>query len=247
MNQQPRHAQLMTAERIYTALLRLYPRAHRAEYGALMLQAFKDAYRDAYTTDGRIGIAFWLDALADVVTSAAREQWATLQGVPLMYRIEKHPGVFTGLALGGLATIAVVWTNVLFPNNESDSEYRALYLLVYAALFVVLIGVGLLASRRSNRIRSGARAGVIAALLGGGITLAAFFAVDNLFLSVVSQQVDKLQSFHQSSFATMREYINIDLLTSVLIALPILGAMGALGGTLGAAARPIARRLSLAK
>jgi hypothetical protein len=48
-------------------------------------------------------------------------------------------------------------------------------------------------------------------LLGAGIALAAFFAVYNLFLGIVSQQVDKIQGFHQSTFSTMRDYINANL------------------------------------
>lgn len=104
--------------------------------------------------------------------------------------------------------------------------------------------IGYLTSRRTNQMRSGTWAGAIAALLGGWIALGTFFVVDNLFLSVVSQQVDKLQGFHQSPFATMREYVNVDLLTVVLIALPILGAAGAVGGTLGVTVRKLIRGAS---
>lgn len=104
----------------------------------------------------------------------------------------------------------------------------------YASLFLVFVGIGLLASRHTNRIRSGAWAGAIAALLGGGIALGTFFVVDNLFLNIVSQQVDKLQGFHQSTFPTMRAYVNVGLLAAVLIGLPVLCGAGAVGGSLGA-------------
>lgn len=38
-----------------------------------MLQAFRDSYRDARTTNGTVGARFWLDAIDDALTSLGRE------------------------------------------------------------------------------------------------------------------------------------------------------------------------------
>lgn len=68
-----------TAERLYVWLLRLYPRAHRQAYGPLMRQAFRDSYRDALATDGKVGPRFWLGVVNDEARSVAREQGAALR------------------------------------------------------------------------------------------------------------------------------------------------------------------------
>ena len=74
-----------------------------------------------------------------------------------------------------------------------------------------------------GRVLTRTSAGVIAALLGAGIALGTFFLVDNLFLGVVSQQVDKLQGFYHSALPTMRAEDDRELLSVVLCALPLLG------------------------
>lgn len=133
------------AERLYVLLLNLYPRTHRQEYGSLMLQAFKDHYHETREVQGRVGITFWLDVVADETKSVLREQLSSIQGGITMQRVWKQQGVLFGLLLGVLAILTIVWTNVLFPNFESDSEYETTYAITYLFLFFVL--VGFLASR----------------------------------------------------------------------------------------------------
>jgi len=67
-----------TAERLYALWLHLYPRAHRRDFGPLMLQTFVDSYRDAMATQGRVGARFWLDVIRDEATSLVREHQAAL-------------------------------------------------------------------------------------------------------------------------------------------------------------------------
>ena len=59
----------MTAERLYSALLRLYPPAFRREFGEAMVEAFREAYRD----NRRLRGYFWLSIIVDLVRSASRE------------------------------------------------------------------------------------------------------------------------------------------------------------------------------
>jgi hypothetical protein len=238
MNHNRRETPQTAAERVYGLLLRLYPAGHRREYGRLMLQAFRDNYYDRSASQPPVG--FWLEVLADVIKSAWSEHWSAFEGGHRLNAIHRHIGVFAGLSLGALSLVLIVWTNVVFPRTESDNEYRTVYLLGYASLLLVFAVIGFWGSRSTNRVLSGTRAGAIAALLGAGIALAAFIAVDNLFLGVVGQQADKIQGFHQSTFPTMRDYVNADLLSAVLIALPVVGAAGAVCGTLGAAVRRLA-------
>jgi hypothetical protein len=203
-----------------------------------MVQTFRDQVRDALASSGFLGIGFWLAVLADVVHSAWSERRSTGEGRLRMNWIGQHFGIFAGLLLGGLAIVVIVLSNVVSPSTESDSEYTALYLLGYVAILVVFAGIGFVASGTPSRIGAGARAGASAALLATAIALATFLVVDNLFLAIVSQQVDKIQGFHNSPYPTMREYVNVGLL-STLILLPVLGAAGAAFGAVGAAARKL--------
>jgi hypothetical protein len=228
------------AERLYALLVRLYPPDHRRAYGPLMRQTFRDQVRAELAASGSLGLAFWLAALADVVRSVWRERRSNLEGgrgVSLNW-IRNHVGVAAGLLLGGLAGVGILLSNVIFPSTESDSEYTAVYLVGYAAILVMLAAIGFIASGSARRMSDGARAGAVAALLATAIGLAAFFVVDNLFLSIVGQQVDKLQGLHDSPYRTMRDYVNAGLLHT-LILLPILAAAGAAFGSLGAAARKL--------
>lgn len=247
MNPQRHDTSETRAKRVYALLLRLYPRGHRRDYGPLMLQTFRDEVRDVLATSGAIGIAFWLEVLVDVVRSAWSEQRSICEGAFSVNWIWKHFGVFAGLLLGGLAIIGIVLTNVVFPSTESDSEYTAVYLLGYTAIMAVFTIIGFVASGNSDRIWAGARAGAVAALLATAIALAAFFVVDNLFLAIVSQQVDKIQGFHQNTFPTMRDYVNTNLLLAILTALPLFTIAGAVFGALGATARTIMGRYAPAR
>ena len=52
-------------------LLWLYPAEHRAAYGELMVQHFRDLARDAYQKRGIMGlIALWLGVLVDTLKAA---------------------------------------------------------------------------------------------------------------------------------------------------------------------------------
>ena len=70
--------QRLRAERLYALCLRLYPRAHRRAYGPFMLQTFRDSYRDALATQGRIGVRFWVGVAGDEARSLLREHGAAL-------------------------------------------------------------------------------------------------------------------------------------------------------------------------
>jgi len=80
MNQQKQTSKRLKAEQVYALLLHLYPRAHRQEFGPLMLQSFKDHFSDTQATQGKVGITFWLEVLTDEAISVLREQVSSLLG-----------------------------------------------------------------------------------------------------------------------------------------------------------------------
>src|SRR5690242_3871011 len=110
-----------------------------------MLQTFKDHYTDVVEHEGKAGLIFWLDLVGDAVSSISREYLAHLRGGEGI--MNKY--VF-GLALGMVMSAAVILTNVVFPNQESDSEYGLLYAIVYLSLFALFGVGGYLASKRTQ-------------------------------------------------------------------------------------------------
>jgi hypothetical protein len=237
MKQQKRAYKQLHAERLYALLLCLYPRAHRQQYGPLMLQTFKDHYQETREAQGRIGMAFWLGVLADETKSVLREQLSSIQGEIMMQRVWNKPGVLFGLLLGILAMGTIVWTNVLFPTFPSESD--SAHVIGSLTLFLFFVLAGLLASRQTNRLLSGTWAGAITALLGVGIAMLTFFVVDNVWLDIVRHQGDKIYGFQHSTFHTMRDYINATRLRGLVTVLPVMVGAGAVVGTLGAALRKL--------
>ena len=63
-----------TSERIYAALMHVYPRAFRAEYGDEMLEYFRDRRRDEKARAGNRGLArLWSRVLLDLASTALHE------------------------------------------------------------------------------------------------------------------------------------------------------------------------------
>ena len=61
----------MLSERLYRALLRVYPKKHQREYGELMVQLFRDRMR--YDGGGLRGPIIWMQMVFDLAPSAFEE------------------------------------------------------------------------------------------------------------------------------------------------------------------------------
>jgi hypothetical protein len=60
---------------VYRGMLRLYPRAHREEYGEAMVQLFDDRWRDERPTLSPLHMfVFWAGLVGDVITTALTER-----------------------------------------------------------------------------------------------------------------------------------------------------------------------------
>ena len=67
------------SQKIYERLLLAYPKAHRQEYGPVMLQLFRDQCRDAWHENRYWGLAkLWLRVLPDLACTSILERLATL-------------------------------------------------------------------------------------------------------------------------------------------------------------------------
>jgi hypothetical protein len=145
--------------------------------------------------------------------------------------------------VGILFAIVVVLTNVVFPTpNESDDEYTGWYIALYLGLFLLFAFGGALNSERAHLVRSGAIGGAGAALIMVAMIMLTFVIVDNLFLNIVSQQIDKINAFRaQTTYTSMRDFINDGLLRGVVSVLPVTAVAG---GVLGAFASLMRRRMT---
>jgi hypothetical protein len=148
---------------------------------------------------------------------------------------------FYAIALAAIMSALVVLTNVIFPDpSESDDEYTWLYLLLYSALFLLFALGGFIAAERKDPLRTGALGGAVTALIVIGTTLLTFIVIDNLFLDIVSQQIDKINAFHnQSTYTNMRDYINGSLVAGLSFGLIGAVVFGGLFGLMGGAARSL--------
>jgi hypothetical protein len=146
-------------------------------------------------------------------------------------------------AWGVLFSGLVVLTNVVFPTpSESDDEYTGWYLIGYLGLFLLFAIGGAINAERARPRRSGALGGAATALIIVGIVLLTFAVVDNVFLAIVSQQIDKVNAFRQqATYTSMRAFINSGLLMGAVVALPFAALVG---GVLGALAAQVRLRLT---
>ena len=146
-----------------------------------------------------------------------------------------------GLYMGALFMPLIVLSQVVFPSTRSDDDFGGLILGVYLATFLYYGAAGFLGARGSGRPRDGARIGALTAVVGMGLIIATFAAVDNLFLETVSQQVDKIRAFEHSHYSSMRAYINWSLLEGTAFVLPALAMIGAAPGKMFPGAAPADR------
>jgi|HubBroStandDraft_3_1064219.scaffolds.fasta_scaffold23222_4 hypothetical protein len=174
---------------------------------------------------------------------AGARRWYARQVVSLMSSVR------LGLALGLLLALGATVGNVVLPLAKagaggSDDP---------APVAVVLLGLwgaaGCLAWLRTGRLAAAARAGAIVALVSMGITMLAFFVIDNVFLDLVSRQPEKIWQLQHSHFHSMRAILNAAHARAVVFVLPLLtlagavcGAAGGLAGRLAGGARVVRTR-----
>ena len=89
------------SRRVYARLLYLFPREHREEYGASMLQVFTDQLRAASRQEGGNGIfVLWLRTLWDLGTNVIKEQFSTPHAtLGLLEAVPNAPLPWKGVAL----------------------------------------------------------------------------------------------------------------------------------------------------
>jgi hypothetical protein len=219
-------------------LLRLYPRRWRQRYG----EEFTEILESMSGRRARVRLV--ADVCRGALDAHLRERFGMrrLFGDPAV-----RVGVFDGLVVAGLLAVLVVLTNVVFPGgpdeSDSDPEYVVQILATAAALGALLVAIGARGVRRSPTMTGAAKAGATAGAVIGVMVTLTFIVVNNLFLSIVSQQHDKRVAFAASGWTSMRAYVTVTQLRGGLFLVPVLAVVGAALGLLGGAVfRPRGRR-----
>jgi hypothetical protein len=120
---------LTFSDRVYGALLFLYPPDHRHEYGPLMSQAFHDMGRDAVQNGAFNIIKLWLSTLPDIAITTFYEHRDNKES-----NLMKNPMENTGLLLLAIAFVLYIIAIVVVLIEESSVGMIGLIILAGCAL-----------------------------------------------------------------------------------------------------------------
>lgn len=147
-------------------------------------------------------------------------------------------GVYDALIISGVTAVLVVLTNVVFParpdESDSDPEYLWQYLATLLVLAALFVAIGFRGRRRGGTLGAGVRAGVAAGVVCAVMVTLVFIAVNNAFLATVSQQHDKRVAFAASGWTSMRAYLTVTQIESLVILIPAGVTAGIVLGLIGA-------------
>jgi hypothetical protein len=135
--------------RVYRVLLVFYPADYRREYGALMVQVFRDVSRDTYRSEGWAGIAFWWCATLLDLTLTVIEQRRKVRFVMSKSMFVQLTGIF--LIVGGLCGMIAAFSQ-LQPGSHYTyyGVYQIAILLLCPAYLLIGLGNFGLALRHSE-------------------------------------------------------------------------------------------------
>jgi hypothetical protein len=127
------------SERIYTALLSLYPPRFRVRFAPEMLQLFRDCTHDALEKgEVAVLVAFWLCAVRDLLYSVLRERSRGFVA-PIS---SEHPlmGIIDLLLIPSMVTIKLVVLGPLMALMFHGASLSSGQFVVTSGFFSVAIG-----------------------------------------------------------------------------------------------------------
>ena len=152
------------SERVYRALLILYPADYRSEYGLSMVQVFRDVCRETYRDQGLAGIALWWCSTLLDLTLTAFEQRRKVRFAMSKSTLIQLTGIL--LILGGICG-AFAAVSQLQPSSHYTyyGIYQfALFLLAPCYLLIGIGSFGLALRYLDNLSRGGRRALIISGI-----------------------------------------------------------------------------------
>jgi hypothetical protein len=160
----------MTAERVYSALLRLYPREFREEFGDALLEAF----RHLYQSTGHRPVRFWLALLTDLARSIFREWLDTSRSTSGQFALRWILASASGALVTGAVGSALSWTFTYFYHPYLEGLTFPAW--GYGALLGVGLGSAQLMALRAPLRLSGSWIFASAACAGLGLEVAVVLA-----------------------------------------------------------------------
>jgi hypothetical protein len=180
---------------LYSRLLVAYPQPFRREYGAQMIQVFRDCCREATRTGGAASLLrYWLIAFGDLIVSALAER--RREELHMTRTLWIRLGSLAAIVGGGIATI-FAGIDLIYSTNPSLYQHETLgsamvsvqvveWVAPALALLFVLALIGVQARGASRARALGwisitvAVLGMIVSSLGAGLTSALMYSQTNM-------------------------------------------------------------------
>jgi hypothetical protein len=228
------------SERVYTALLALYPAEFRRDYARWMAQAFRDVTRDTYRREGSAGLALWWgSALFDLAISVIEQR----RKEPLVMPKSILPDWAGRLLIAGGICLALASISQFQPgsHNSYTGIYQiSIYFLGPAYLFIGLACLGL-PTRYRERFEPLSRITLYVAGFGALLSMASFLmtplisewfwavAMIGLILHIIGMVVFGFANITRPFIPGIR---TVPLMTGILPFLMVFTSQGrAYGGT----------------
>lgn len=130
---------LPISERLYAALLHLYPKAFRSVYGRPMRLTFRDACRAAHRRSGAGGLlALWIPTLIDLLKSALEERARRGELMMSKSRLIALAGPLT-IAVGALWVLTAIGDFAFRTVLDGDEAFLGLLIIPVFLSFVPLL------------------------------------------------------------------------------------------------------------
>jgi hypothetical protein len=177
------------SERLYAALLYLYPKKFRAAYGQQMRLTFRDACQVAYHRNGAAGLlALWLPTLFDLLKSALEERARQRELTMSKERLMTLAGPLTILA-GSLWMLASIGEFVLLVGlGNPDSFWDVFWFFPVSLSFLVMIPAFILTRLRYHRAAGGIGRLGLALNVAGCVGMSIFLLVSFVLGAVGIEQ-----------------------------------------------------------
>jgi hypothetical protein len=184
--------ELLVSDRLYGALLYLYPATFRAAYGQQMRLTFRDACRAAYHQNGAGGLlVLWLPTLLDLVKSALEERARQGEFTMSKARLITLAGPLT-ILVGSMWLVASIGEMViLIEPSSADTFWDVFWLLP-----VFLSFIPMLFAQIGTRLRFHPSAGV-PGRLGLALSVAGCagmigFVLASMLVGVIAPQIEQV-------------------------------------------------------
>ncbi|HET9221216.1 MAG TPA: hypothetical protein VFO07_01865 [Roseiflexaceae bacterium] len=183
--------ELLVSERLYRALLYLYPKEFRAAYGQHMRLTFRDACRHAYRRGGVGGLlVLWLPTLLDLFKSAIEERSHQGELTMSKTRLIALAGPLT-IVVGSMRLVASIGEFVLLTGLASADTFWDVFWLFPTFLSFIPLLFALIGTRLRFHQSTGVpgRLGLVLSVAGcAGMIV---FVLVSMLLGAVAPEVEQ--------------------------------------------------------